>query len=288
MQQPHRLPFAFCPSPFALCLLPLAFCLFLSACYEPKQGCLDIEATNFDAAADKNCCCEYPKLVMVVSQRFNDKTWSPDSLYESAPGHLIRLRNTAFYFSEFNMVAANGETVVVPDTATLAVFGPNPGDTLFSLFRNDFQLVRRTQVAYPVGGFRQPGLFLSASARLGLSEEANKVVPSKAPSGHPLRPQSEELWAGRDTGFVFLQLVVSRDTAAATVPDTLSFTRFDFDNLVIGSGGNFVHTSGYDFQMLLVVDYGAMLQGVDFQNTGPAAWKAQIVANLPTAFSFFQ
>lgn len=287
MKQQHSLPFASHPLRLALCLLPLAFCLLLSACYEPKKGCLDVEAINFDAAADKDCCCEYPKLVMVVSQRFNDKTWSPDSLYEDTPGHLFRLRNAAFYLSDFKMVAATGDTLVVPDTATLAVFGPNPGDTLFSLFRNDFQLVRRTQVSYPVGGFRQSGVFQLASARLGLSEEAHKVVPSKAPAGHPLRPQAEDLWMSRDTGFVVLQLVVNRDTAAATAPDTLHFTRFDFDNLVISTGGNFVHTSGYNFQMLLIVDYGAMLQGVDFQNTGPAEWKARIVANLPTAFSFF-
>ncbi|HMV23421.1 MAG TPA: hypothetical protein PKA71_03780, partial [Saprospiraceae bacterium] len=36
--------------------------LFFTACYQPKEGCLDINATNFDATADEECCCQYPVL----------------------------------------------------------------------------------------------------------------------------------------------------------------------------------------------------------------------------------
>lgn len=42
-----------------LCLLMLATVASLPAC-KKKEGCTDPAATNYDADADKDCCCEYP------------------------------------------------------------------------------------------------------------------------------------------------------------------------------------------------------------------------------------
>lgn len=263
-------------------LLLLALCL-LPACYEPVEGCLDIEAVNFDAAADKNCCCEYPRLILEVEQQFDTLPWRPDSVYQLLSGERFRLKSVAFYLSEFRLYRG-GAAFRTTGGIDLPVFGPASGDTLEQNFINDFALVRRSPLEYAVGAFPEGGLFDRAEILLGLPDDAQRVVPSKAPAGHPLAAQLEKLWLDRDRGFVALQLVFTRDTVAATIPDTLNFARPDFASFLIDDTGSFRHESGYDFRISLIADYRELFRNVQLSAGDPAAWKTQIVANLPNVF----
>ncbi|MBC7776038.1 MAG: hypothetical protein H7246_11435 [Phycisphaerae bacterium] len=269
-----RLPL--CCSLFALCL---------TACFEPKEGCLDIAATNFDAGADKDCCCEYPKLVLTVNQVYDTLLFRNDSLYPDETGHLFRIKSVAFYLSDFQLFQ-NGDLFRVSDTLTFVTLMGT--DTSSQLFTNDFQLVRRTPVDYVVGTFRQDGNFEEVNFRFGLSPEAQKVVPTKAPANHPLSAQTDSLWRGQSAGFVFLQAVVVRDSMAATQPDTIRFLQSDLGQPRIGAMGLFVHPTGYDFPLTLKVDYKKMFEGVNWTTHDIQAWKNTIVANLPSTFSVSQ
>ncbi|MBK9338248.1 MAG: hypothetical protein IPM98_17530 [Lewinellaceae bacterium] len=268
------------PSPFALLLLaflPFAF----TACFEPREGCLDIEATNFDAAADENCCCLYPALRLTLLPRYDTLVWKPDTTYEYAPGQWFRIKQAVFYLSDFQLVQ-NGTAIPVSDTLGLATFGTN-NDTVRTVFTNDFQLIRRTAVNYTVGTFRPAGTFESIRFRVGLPDAARRVIPDLAPEGHPLRPQSEGLWLGADTGFVALRLIITRDTFDTTPPDTLVFSHPDFTSLVIQNDAVYQHESGYDFSLQLVADFRELFRDVDLTTGDISVWKARIVANLPQA-----
>lgn len=275
---------------FALRNLQLAACFLMlatvfTACFEPKEGCLDISATNFDAGADKDCCCEYPKLVLTVNQVYDTLLFRSDELYPDASGHLFRIKSVAFYLSDFQLFQ-NGELFRVSDTLTLNTFLGS--DTSSQLFINDFQLVRRTPVEYPVGTFQQDGNFEEVSFRFGLSEDAQKVIPSKAPTGHPLAAQADSLWRGQSNGFVFLQAVVVRDSMSATPPDTLRFLQSDLGLPFIGATGLFVHPTGYNFPLVLTVDYQKMFEGINWSIHDITAWKTQVIANLPSTFNVSQ
>lgn len=265
--------------PTAVCILALV--LGISACFEPREGCLDIAATNFDAGADKDCCCEYPKLVLTINQVYDSLLFRNDSLYPDGSGHWFRIKSAAFYLSEFQLFQ-NGTSFRVSDTITLKTFAGS--DTSSHLFTNDFLLVRRTPVEYTVGTFRQDGQFEEVNFRLGLSADAQKVVPSKAPANHPLSAQTDSLWRGQSAGFAFLQLVVVRDSAAATQPDTLRFLEADLGQPVIGASGQFVHPTGYNFPLVLKVDYQKMFEGVNWTTHDIPAWKMKILSNLPNTF----
>jgi len=255
--------------------------LSLTACFEPREGCLDIEATNFDAAADNNCCCTYPALRLSLLPRFDTLVWKPDTAYEYAPGRWFRLHQAVFYLSDFQLVQ-NGTTLTVSDTLSLSVLGA-AGDTLREVFTNDFQLIRRTAENYTVGTFRPSGAFESVRFRVGLPDAAQRVIPALTPDGHPLRPQNEGLWRGPDTGYVALKLVVSRDTMPGTVPDTLVFSRPDFASVVLQSDAAYLHESGFDFSLKLLADFRELFRDVDLTTGDIPAWKARIVANLPKA-----
>jgi len=265
----------------ALFLISVCF----TACFEPKEGCLDIAATNFDAGADKDCCCEYPQIVLTVNQVFDTLIFRNDALYPDVNGRLFRIKSVAFYLSDFQLFQ-NGKLYRVSDTLTLNTFLGN--DTTSTLFTDDFQLVRRTPVAYEIGTFRQDGVFEELNFRLGLAAEAQKVIPTKAPANHPLSAQSDSLWRGQANGFAFMQIVVVRDSMETTPKDTLRFTQADLGQPVIGATGLFTHPTGYDFPLVLQVDYKKMFEGINSSVDDILTWKSKIVANLNGTFSVSQ
>src|SRR5690349_2250009 len=103
---------------FMILLIPLVLCQ--QACFEPKYGCLDIAATNFNPAADKDCCCRYPKLLLDVNQVYDTLVFRQDSLYPGTGGHLFRIRNVAFYLSDFQLIK-DGVTFETEDVVDLKV-----------------------------------------------------------------------------------------------------------------------------------------------------------------------
>ncbi|MCC6461129.1 MAG: hypothetical protein IT260_11700 [Saprospiraceae bacterium] len=267
-------------------LLPLLLLLLLTCCAEQEEGCLDIEATNFNAAADKSCCCTYPSLNFEILHRFDTLVWKPDTAYSYAPGKWFRMKSIVFYLSGFQLTQNNFD-IPVSDTLGFKAWG-SAGDTISQTLTNDFLLVRRTATAYKAGTFRPSGEFTDLQFGLGLPAEAQEVIPALAPSGHPLRLQGENLWLGRDTGFVALKLVLTRDSLSSTPPDTLVFSRPDFEQLVIKKSGLFQHQSGYNFDLTLTLDYRELFRDVDLSAGSISALKTQIIANLPQVFRVSQ
>gem|GEM_PF-403453 len=285
---------ALCSLPFQNMLrLLFAGCLLLlltqTACYEPIEGCLEVEATNFDASADQNCCCEYPQLVLDVVQWFDSVQFVENAAYP-APlnNHIFRLKSVTFYLSDFQLVQ-NNTPYTVSDMVQLRAFGPTGLDTINETLTDDFLLVRRQSFRNDLGDFRTNGTFEQARMRLGLTEQAGRVVPRLAPVGHPLHTQADSLWHGPGgAGYIFFQVVLARDTASATVPDTISFSRADLGDFFMQSQAPVRHATGYDFQLRLLAEYKNLLEGIDLTTGDISIWKSQMKANLPQVFSVSQ
>ena len=268
-----------------LFFLLLSSCI-TTGCYSPVSGCLDIEAANFDASADKSCCCTYPNLVMKCSHLYDTLTYLENEVYANDFG-VFRLRKVVFYLSDFELTQ-NGITHSISDSIGFSVFGANAGDTTVHVIMDDFLLIRRTTLEGSVGTFRQKGYFDSIKFRFGLSAQANKIIPTKAPANHDLKPQTENLWLNRTDGFVFAKVVVAADTAATAQPDTLIYTAADFPNKFFQqTGANFFHKTGYDFKLVLQIDYKKLFEGVNWSATLPER-KVKIRDNFSNVFSVSQ
>jgi hypothetical protein len=250
------------------------------ACFEPQSGCLDIAATNFNAAADKNCCCRYPNLVITVDQVYDTLVFRQDYLYPGTGGHLFRIKSLAFYLSEFTLLK-NGVPFYMGDTVQLKIYDVAGNDTLVQPFVDDVALVRRTPLEYPIATFGEDGFFETITFRLGLSSAMGQAIPTLAPANHPLRPQPDNLY---NNGYTFLQAVVVRDTMAATLPDTIRFTRADLGDFFIEGNDHFEHKLGYNFPIKLRADWSVLFQGVIWTNHDIQAWKTQMVSNFPGVF----
>ena len=82
------------------------FCYFLpTSCFEPEEGCLDIEANNFQLAADRdcskdapsNCFCTYPSVSLRVVHVFDKLDFRTDTVYRINSGEIIKIRDIQFY-----------------------------------------------------------------------------------------------------------------------------------------------------------------------------------------------
>lgn len=261
----------------------------LLACDPNVEGCLDAESTNFDVSADKPCdaCCTSPRLVIQVFQEFGaGVVWRPDSAYNNDLNQPFRINSVAFYLSDFQLTQ-NNEVFRPFDTLQFKVFDAVGGDTTKQTLSNDILLARRVTLDYPVGEFKTSGKFDAIQCQFGLSEVTNRVVPSSASSNNPLSKQSDSLWLSRSEGYVWLQVVVQRDTSAGTPSDTLRFTKADFTTpLILTKMANFERELGFDFKIKCTADYFTLFKGVDFVAGTPNTWKSKILANLPNMLTF--
>lgn len=256
--------------------------LFLFGCFEPTKGCLDIEAANFDASADEDCCCQYPSWRLGVSQVYGADIFRLDSVYENEFG-VFRVRNMVVYLSDFALLQNGGQWRQVEDLQTFKVFGPLVEDTLEKSFVDDFQLLRRTSTELNLGTFRYNGNFEGIRFRMGLSDEANTVIPSKAPANHPLRPQGEGLWQNRDNGYWAAMIIVAKDTTQQAIPDTLRFSNADLNAAFVNQNIAFSLDPGYDLQLLLTLDQQVLFKNVNW-SLPLSAWKSQIRDNFTFAW----
>lgn len=276
------------PGLLFLLALVLAF-----ACETPTRGCLDIEAENFDPSADKQCedgCCKYPNMVCSISIKHNAVSWKADTAYQNSAGQWYRIKSVAFYLSGFQMFKDNTPIEVI-DSIGLKYFGTS-NDTLTRVFRDDFLLFRRggTLASSPVGNevgfFRSSGAYNRARLQIGLDDDANRIVSKLvSPGSHPLARQADSLWLSPAEGFVWMRLVVARDTVTGTTPDTIDLTAADFGGnpLVVTGDESYYQEVGYDLNFSFVLDFYELTSGINFLTAPISTWKSKIIANLPNS-----
>jgi hypothetical protein len=266
--------------------LAMAYLLALGSCFEPKEGCIDIAATNLDVSADKACddCCEYPILKMTIRQGYDTLPFIENNIYENDLGQLFRIKSIVFYCSDFSLT--QGITAKTPKDSTILKRFLATGDTITERIPDDVVLIRRASNEVPIGSFLSDGNFEAIEFRLGLNDTYQQVISPLAPAGHPLQKQTDSLWYGRDKGYVFMQVIVARDTSAGAPIDTFSLTKLDLPNTFIKSNPSNVFTKmpGFDFTIQVRADYKPLFAGIDWSLIDKSLWKSMIVANLPDVF----
>jgi hypothetical protein len=268
-------------------LLLLALCT-LNACYEPKKACLDVEAENFDATADENCCCQYPKLIFKLQHRYtglnSEGIWVPDSVVTNNLGQAFKF-NVSYYLSESAITQNANERRPVGDISLPVFFSPG-GDTS-KTFANNIMLVRRSPTDYTLGEFPFSGAFQKVSLQLGLSAAVQEVNPNRITIVHPLRNQPERLWRTRNEGFVNM-LVTVGFPADVNTRDTLRFFRSDFERIPITKEGTFQGRRGFNTEFKITADYAELFKDIDLSKINAPEIKKRMTTNLKNVFSVTQ
>jgi len=90
---------------YFLCLCILC----LISCYENTEGCLDITALNYNAAAETDCemCCTYPKLQISINPFFDTLSFTTNRKYVLNAMDSILVDEMYMILSEFSLQGEN-------------------------------------------------------------------------------------------------------------------------------------------------------------------------------------
>ena len=273
-------------------LIILFLILSLSACYEEREGCLDIEATNYDFSADVNVTddCQYPSLRLVINHRYSINTDSTvafrlqDSVYLDQNGNPFTVDDLRFYISNLQLVKSDGTIFGVEEDLT--IYTTETGDTLQQDIEDNFAIASPAfSQTYTIGTLRESFTLSTIKFTVGVESPANEADAGLMPSSHPLSLQDSSLYFSADSGYVFNYISLFRDTTATdTIPEiirigtssNLAFFAFDTQS---------IKNNGVDFTITLQVDYKKWFETINVTSDSNEMLIEKIVSSLAESFT---
>ena len=265
--------------------------VFLSSgCYERKEGCLDVEATNFDVEADDACgaCCRFAQLKLSFLHRLTEEdtltVFQLNTPYPHTPDSLDFFSITAlrFYISDLRLVNIEGQEFTVSDTLEYKYLSP-AGDTLKSSLVDNFAYADRSNVGdIEIGTFRTTGIFTKVKFNLGLENPAAGALPSGFPATHPLFFKNDSTNWSEDAGYVFNWVEFLRDTLPETEPTVIKITEPDLIKIELAH--DFEIKKGADINVVLKINYLEWFEGVDWKTDSADEIKRKMLSNIGGVF----
>ena len=167
-------------------LLKVFFCVLLLSAFVScagVEGCTDPLAENFDAEADKDCCCKYYQLRFDIEQSI-DTFGSPFSLltfYNDAAGAPYQIKSSAMLISDVSLLKADGSAFYVSDSILTTLQNGSS-----SWLRDDFFYLKPGTFISDIGSFTSFGDYTKVRFLVGLSGTATQSDGSVLSATHPL------------------------------------------------------------------------------------------------------
>ena len=275
-------------------LIGLGVWMLCSTCYTPIEGCLDINATNYQVDTDRSCggCCTYPDLTV----DFQHKVVLPDTVYNlvyedstyfDGAGNAFSIRNIDLYFSEAHLVRPDGSILQVTDTLQLPVEQAD-GSVQLEVIEDNF-----TQVNPGVFGQKTMGKILGSGSfnqvqfKLGVPDPANLVAPVEFPLEHPLADTA--LYIDQTEGRLFYRIDLFRIQGQADTIETRILISGSDQlrtlELPVDEPAEFYLDPGRAPKIELRIDYLTWFRDVDLVTDPPSLIAEKIVNNATQSFS---
>ena len=262
--------------PNKIAYLLLILTPIITSCEEPKKGCTDIRATNFDVTAAESDVtgCTFPELVFQVTYTVGDSNYIETSSYKNTMGQSFKIIRAATYLSNFQLIRTDG-TIAKPIDSVLLY---RQTDTIKAL--RSFALIGRNNgFEFPIGTFDAVGkAYAKCRFSIGLTPEVNKTDATKMTSG-PLSIRPDSMYNRATKSYIFNKIVVA---SGLNFKDTLTVEMTTFSPIELTK--NIVTTEGQDAVVKLKVNYLLLLKDVDFTKSQNII-KQIIVDNAVKAFS---
>ena len=275
----------------------LSLITLISSCYTPTDGCLNIDATNYDASADEPCddCCVFPNLNLKITHSITTQgasgqdsviNHSADSTFNNLADNFFQIKAMKFYLSDFQLVMSDGSIAEVEDKMTFMIYEDAISQTLKdTTVKDDFVLVSRNSFNYRIGEFRKPGSFMELRFTVGIEERLSSIDADTLSSSHPLSSENLMYYGTRDSGFVYQEFSIVKDTLSdptevivyhigIEIADTVQVTLPLFGEL----------EPGFDSEIPIRVNYTTWLKGINFADNDIELIKSIIVSNTAEAF----
>lgn len=267
-----------------------ALSLALHHCAEPKTGCLDVHATNFQVDADEGCadCCTYPALRIDLLHKFT----VGDSLFNFIPGNTytagshFRLGDLRFYLSEIRLVRSDGTALQLDKQLPLRAVNGAGDSTRFSVEDNFALASPASLLRIMPGSFRDGGTFSGLKFKIGVDAPARGADPASAPVSHPLYPQQIPMWTAK-LGYLSQRIeVYSGQPPADTLQRVLEFGGPEsVKAVVLPLNKPLAVPPGFHIALTLRIDYAQWLRNIHFGSDSDTEIFRKLSENVSGAFS---
>ena len=263
------------PAFWALCL----FALFLQACSPAIEGCTDPRARNFNAAADRDCCCEFFQWQWTLGHAFdeNEPSFQFNSPFADAQGTGVEFLYFDLFVSDLALLDAQGQVYLPEDSTSYFTFGNNTRQLTNNLaaINPEYRLIR-------FGKFGREGTYTQMRVVLGLNEVWRLVNPERILNNptHPLK--NTRLY--NDTTRLYTDARIG-----LKVTNTNSIYDFNYslgDTLYLDLNQGFDVQEGQDANLRLEIHYGELFHNINFATEDEVQIQAKIKANLGRIFKF--
>ncbi len=269
----------------------LLVCFLFSDCTETVEGCLNINAPNFDVEADEPCenCCDSSELTLAFIHKINPDTekvtMQLNQVYRifEDDSFGIAVNKFHFYLTGFKFTKSNGETIT---TTTQTQVSTSP----FAAIGNNHAFISRNDVGGEnLGRFEPNGIFEKIEFNFGLENDNNLLHPdSLLGTGHAFGWQADSTNWSENGRYSFLRLEYSRyqDTVLldSIEPSVIQIASPNLQLLQIDS--IFELKSGLNTRLTLEMDYNLLWNEIDFQNDTEETIKDRIILNIKSAILF--
>ena len=266
------------PKTLLLPLMLIIITLIFQNCLEPTEGCLDVNATNFDVTAakdcDKSCTCTYPSLIIATNYVRDTSSFNFNTTYKNDLGDSFRIVSTQLYLCDFQLINDKNVTIRTIDSVALT----RATDTIKVL--NNYALVgKNIGFDFTIGTFNSTDKFTKVKFRVGLDDVAAKTIPSKMPSTHPLSTKTDTMYIESQSQYIFNKFVIAK---GVNFKDTLRL------NITTPTDLEFVKSLsfplGFNTTIPLTINYLQFFKGVKFSEDVNLI-KQKVVNNTSSAFS---
>ena len=261
-------------------LILISFILLTSSsCYEKEEGCLDAEAVNFEVTADDDCCCEYPKLVLLMSHVYGDGALSFGADLTNDINSPFEILSVQYYLSGFSFYDEDNNAFSTTSTVSLPQL---TGDNIETT--DDIALISRSVFASAdsIGFFPTYGTYERLEFEIGVKATAANTDPERVDESYPLATQSDSMWYEGDR-YVAAKIMLKPDTV--DISDTFTITIFD--NSLVALDSQLELSRATHLNLNLQADYSIWFNGIDFQNDDELTIQQKIKSNLASSLSFY-
>ncbi len=261
-------------------ILFIVMTILVIACSK-DEGCLDIYATNFDASAEKDCCCEYPSLILNTNHVFDTVAFRLEENLTFDNIDTFQILESNLLFSNINLINNNAK-YIIDDTIHVN------SNSQSHVLTDDYVIIKPSKFSYNIGTFSHTlETFDQFEWLWGLDEESNQIVPDSIYiDNHALSNDTDTIWSSNEGYFLYYLKFIPNIQQADIQREIVIH---DMTNSINQSFiSNINNNIGYDLEINIQINYHTMLNGINFEADSETTIIQKIINNFNSSITLLE
>lgn len=249
----------------------------IESCYEPIDGCLDINAMNYDVTADHGCdeCCTYPKIILNFLPQVDTFNFALDSVYLNDLQSPFEVLGYSFIISNISLKSKGAEQRVIEEIE-VNCFGKD------TMVVNDVWLVSNTTRRPTIGTFAPTLDYDQLQFTLGLDDCLNGIDTTVISTTTNLYKYIRSRYIDADNGYNVANITyVSPKNISDTITISMNGSA-QSQNILLD--GEYTAQIREELSLKIRLDIYKWMAGIDFEVDDTLVVKQKMMNNLQSVF----